>query len=229
MGCSTGVGKYLLPRVIKDFRTLYPQVRFDVTVCTHNSISDLLTNGEVNMVLCSNSIKHVDLEVMPIYNDTVSLIVHPEHRWAELGRISPSELIDEPMIGREDTSGTKHILNDALVKYDIHPDMLNIVMTLTNVEAITLAVENNLGVAFVSRLVAARSVAAGKLAFVEVEGVELKQTINLVRNHRLPITLSQNTLWDYVQQVQPNMINNVAEMVDVRDIVLEDNIYSTSR
>ncbi len=43
---------------------------------------------------------------------------------------------------------------DGLRQHDILPDMLNVVMTLGNVEAIEMAVEEGIGISFVSRLAA---------------------------------------------------------------------------
>jgi DNA-binding transcriptional LysR family regulator len=220
LGCSTGVGKYLLPQLVKDFHNRYPQVRFDVTVCTRDSVLDLLTAGDVNMIFCSNIPKHVDVEAMPIYNDSIALIVPANHRWARVGKITPQELVGEPLIGREDSSGTSQILYETLDDLGIHPDKLNTVISLTNVEAVTLAVENSIGVAFVSRLVAQRSVEVGKVAFVELEGVDLTQTIYLVRNQRLPITLSQNTFWEYIRKERERFHSQSEQnLLDVREIV----------
>jgi DNA-binding transcriptional LysR family regulator len=85
---------------------------------------------------------------------------------------------------------------------------------------VTLAVENSIGVAFVSRLVAQRSVEVGKVAFVELEGVDLTQTIYLVRNQRLPITLSQNTFWEYIRKERERFHSQSEQnLLDVREIV----------
>lgn len=219
LGCSTGVGKYLLPRVMGDFHTCYPQVRFDVTACTRDSVMDLLVNGGLHMVFCSQLCKHPDLEGMPIYLDDLALIVPADHAWARMGKIDAEALLDVPFIAREEHSISSQVVYGALNKLDIHRDMLNIIMTLSNVEALVLAVEHGMGVAFVSRLVAQRSAEMGKVAFVEVDDLCLQQTIYLMRNHRLPITLSQNTFWEFVRKSSEHLdVWEVSDMMKMPTI-----------
>jgi DNA-binding transcriptional LysR family regulator len=74
---------------------------------------------------------------------------------------------------------------------------LNIAMVLGNAEAIAIAVEEGLGVAFVSRLAAARGIALGYVVEIAIEGMELTRDLYLVRNRRLPLTLAQAKFWEF--------------------------------
>ena len=107
-------------------------------------------------------------------------------------------MLDEPLILREELAGTREVLMDHLRQHDVSPDMLNIAMLLGNAEAIAVAVEEELGIAFVSRLAAARGIALGRLVEVSVEGMELSRNIYLARNRRQPLTRAQAKFWDYV-------------------------------
>jgi DNA-binding transcriptional LysR family regulator len=77
--------------------------------------------------------------------------------------------------------------------------MLNNVMNLGNAEAIAIAVEEGIGVAFIPRLVAMRSIALGRVVEVEVEGLTLTHDIYFVRNQRCPMTRSQSALWSFFE------------------------------
>ena len=108
--------------------------------------------------------------------------------------------MDEPIILREDGSGTREVLLEALHDRDISADMLTISMVLGNAEAIEMAVEEGLGVAFVSKLAAARGLALGRVVEIEVEGMSLRRAIFLARNRRFPTTRAQSEFWDFVKQ-----------------------------
>ena len=200
IGCSTASGKYLLPGMIASFRRQFPLVRINVLVSSRESVINKLLNGQVCLAISSKQEGQSDLEYHMFFTDTVILIVPAGHRWAHYGKIYPDDLLDEPIILREEAAGTREVLIDGLRQHDISADMLNVSMELGNAEAIEMAVEEGLGVAFVSRLAAARGLALGRVVEVAVEGMDLARPIHLVRNRRQPITRAQLEFWDFVKK-----------------------------
>jgi DNA-binding transcriptional LysR family regulator len=200
IGCSTASGKYLLPNLIARFRRMFPLVRIDVLITSRDSVIKKLLSGEVAMGVSSRLIEHRDLEFKIFFSDEVILIAPSNHRWAGYRRVYPDDLFDEPMILREECSGTIEVLKAGLLEQDISFDMLNISMGLGNAEAIEMAVEEGIGVAFTSRLAAARGIELGRIVEVEVEGMNLYQKIYLARNQRIPTTLAQSEFWEFVHE-----------------------------
>ncbi len=198
IGCSTASGKYLLPGLIARFRKEYPQVRLNVVIASREAVIAKLLSGEVSLAVSSKLVEHVDLEYQDFFKDDVILIVPASHRWARYRKIYPDDLLDEPLILREELAGTREVLMDHLRQHDISPDMLNIAMVLGNAEAIAVAVEEELGIAFVSRLAAARGMALGRVVEVSIEGMELSRNIYLARNRQQAPTRAQAKFWEYV-------------------------------
>lgn len=213
IGCSTASGKYLLPSLIARFRRMYPMVRANVVVTSRDSVIKKLTSGEVAMGVSSRKIQHRDLEYEDFFADEVILIVPAEHPWANFRRVYPDDLLDEPMILREESAGTIEVLKRGLLEHDISFDMLNIAMVLGNAEAIEMAVEEGIGVAFISRLAAARGIELGRAVEVKVEGMNLYRKIYLVRNQRFPSTRAQSEFWDFVHQPQIELVSQIANPV----------------
>jgi DNA-binding transcriptional LysR family regulator len=210
IGCSTASGKYLLPNLIARYRRVYPLVRVNVLVTSRDSVIKKLVCGEVAMGVSSRRIEHRDLEYKNFFSDEVILIAPADHRWAGFRRVYPDDLLDEPMILREESSGTIEVLKAGLLEHDISFDMLNVTMGLGNAEAIEMAVEEGIGVAFISRLAAARGIELGRIVEVEVEGMKLYRKIYLARNQRIPTTLAQSEFWDFVHQPEVEMSNQIS-------------------
>jgi len=202
LGCSTTSGKYFMPSRIAQFRAQYPAVRVDVQVCSRDVVVQQLLEEDVDFVISSRQLDHRDLEFVPFYVDEATLLVPSAHAWARNRRIYPDDLLDQPIIMREEGSGTYAALYEALRAHDIAPEMLNVTMTLGSAEAVALAVEEGLGVGFVSKLVAARSVALGRAVEVAVEGFDLRHALYFVRNRRTPMTHSQRAFWEFMQVAQ---------------------------
>ena len=199
IGCSTTSGKYLLPGMIARFRRKFPQVRLNVLVTSRDSVINKLINADVPLGVSSKQIEHPDLEYQDFFTDNVILIVPAEHPWAKFRKVYPDDLLDEPMILREELAGTREVLMDGLHAHDISQEMLNVAMVLGNAEAIEMAVEEGLGIAFVSRLAASRGLELGRIVEVEVEGMQLSRDIYLVRNRKQPLTRAQTEFWQFIK------------------------------
>ena len=213
IGCSTASGKYLLPSLIARFRRMYPLVRANVIVTSRDSVIKKLISGEVAMGVSSRRIQHRDLEYEDFFTDEVILIVPADHPWANFRRVYPDDLLDEPIILREESAGTVEVLKKGLLEHDISFDMLNVAMVLGNAEAIEMAVEEGIGVAFISRLAAARGIELGRAVEVKVEGMDLYRKIYLVRNQRYPTTYAQSEFWDFVHQPQGELVSHITNAV----------------
>lgn len=199
VGCSTTSGKYLLPGLIARFRRRFPQLRINVLVSSRDSVIKKLMSGDFPLGVSSKVIEHSELEYQEFYTDHVILIAPANHHWAHFRHIYPDDLLEEPIILREEVAGTREVLIEGLRQHDIQPDMLNVAMTLGNAEAIEMAVEEGLGIAFVSRLAASRGLELGRVVEVEVEGMPLQRKLYMVRNRRFPPTRAQGEFWAFIK------------------------------
>lgn len=205
LGCSTASGKYLLPGLIARFRKLFPQVRVNVLVHNRETVLNKLLGGDFSMGISSRRVEHNDLEYRDFYRDEVILIVPAGHAWARYARIYPDDLQDAPIILREESAGTRQVLFEGLRQHDISPDMLNVVMVLGNAEAIEMAVEEGIGVAFLSRLAAQRGLECGRVVEVEVKGMPLSRDLFLARNRRYPCTRAEAEFWNFTGSTESGL------------------------
>jgi DNA-binding transcriptional LysR family regulator len=203
IGCSTTSGKYLLPGLIARFRRQFPQVRINVSIYSREGVINRLHSGEISLGVTSKRVDHRDLDYQEFYTDEVILIVPAGHRWARYGRIEPEDLLDEPIILREEVAGTHEVLLESLRKHDISPEMLKVAMVLGNAEAIEMAVEEGIGIAFVSRLAASRGLELRRVQEVKVSGMPLSRKLYMVRCQRHPATRAQTEFWDFVRSQTP--------------------------
>ena len=213
VGCSTASGKYLLPNLIARFRRLYPLVRINVMVSSRNSVINKLISGTVAMGISSRRIDHRKLDYQEFFTDEVILVVPAGHRWADYRKIYPDDLLDEPMLLREESAGTLEVLKKGLLEHDISMDMLKVAMGLGNAEAIEIAVEEGIGVAFISRLAATRGIDLGRIVEVDVEGMSLFRNIYIARNQHFPATRAQGEFWDFVLQPIAERVDQLTDLV----------------
>ncbi|MGC8782153.1 MAG: LysR substrate-binding domain-containing protein, partial [Anaerolineae bacterium] len=195
--CSTTVGKYVLPRLVAGFRRKYPDVCVNVHVMSRRAAVDRLLEGRAEVAVVSTRLQHQDLEFRLFLEDQVVLIVPADHPWADGRTVTPEMLLTVPFIMRESTAGTYEALAEGLAQHGLNIERLQVVLTLANAEAIEMSVEAGIGVAFVSKLAAARGLALGKVVAVPVEGMALKRLIYMVRHQRHPDSPLQQAFWDF--------------------------------
>ena len=94
--------------------------------------------------------------------------------------------------------GVRVGLFEALRKHTLSSEILNITMELDNAESIIMAVEEGIGIAFLSRLSAQRDLMLGKIKKIFILGMDLKRDIFMIRNKSQNSTLAQQVFWDFI-------------------------------
>src|SRR3990172_952169 len=140
IGCSTSAGRYLLPTLLATFCHDYPSVHPRVKVMSRDSVVDRLLCRIIPIGISSHRIEHRDIECFPLFEDRIILIVPANHPWADYGHALPADLMDQPLISREELSGTCETVLEGLKCHNITMDTLNVVMELGSAEAIEMAV-----------------------------------------------------------------------------------------
>ena len=105
--------------------------------------------------------------------DEIVLAVPPKHPFAGRAEVTVDELRDQPFILREEGSGTRRSVEAALSKAGLALPKENVRLILGSTQAILQAVEQGLGLGFVSARAASRAEADGHLACVTLAGVDL--------------------------------------------------------
>lgn len=197
LACSTTSGKYVLPRLLARLCERYPHIQVACAVSTRDVALQTLMDGEAHIAITSLREPYREVEYRPFLTDRIVLVVPPHHPWAGVGEIQPAELRDATFIMREEGSGTNEALRDALAAHDVSLSDLNMMMVLGNSEAIRMAVQEGIGAAFVSGLVASEGIRSGALAPVQVAGVDIQQTLYLARHTGRPATSAQTAFWEF--------------------------------
>lgn len=198
LACSTTAGKYILPPLLSGLMARHPQVEVVCQVTQREAALNTLRRGDAHIALTSLRMPFKDVEYRPFLTDSIVLIVPPDHRWANLQEpIVPADLVKEHFIVRETTSGTLDAVRQGLEWHDLSLDHLHTVMELGNAEAIRMAVQEGIGIAFVSAMVALEAVETGRVSVVEVDGLELEKTLYMAYDTDRPATRAQSAFWEW--------------------------------
>ena len=197
VGCSTTPGKYILPLLLARFHKHYPKVTASCRVAPQKQTIEMVCSGEAHFTMASAPYTACrDVEFRQYMTDPLVLIAPLDHPWSKREYIEPEELYDGVFIMRESSSGTLATVQEGLAEAGVGQDRLQVLLELGNPEAIALAVQEGLGVGFVSQIVVTKLVHSG-VARVKVSGLNLEREIYLGRHVRRRPTAAQAAFWDF--------------------------------
>lgn len=206
VGCNTAPGKYILPLLLAKFHQEYPMVRITCQVLPHQQAIGKLSEGKIHFALTNTGDKQQLPSDFQLYLQEPILLITPEdHPWAEKGRISPQELLKAKYIMRESKSGTYQHVKRALQAINVDIERLSTVMEMGTSEAVAIAVEQGLGVGFVSELIMTK-ICRGNIAMIEVDGLNIVQDIYFGRQTFLPTSSAQAVFWDFIRKHAPDIL-----------------------
>jgi DNA-binding transcriptional LysR family regulator len=198
VGCSTTPGKYLLPHILAQFHQSHPFVRATCHVVAQTEALQKVIDGDVHFSLASlNGVRSPELEFHRFYQDEILLVVPNGHSWATLTEIEPQDLYREPFILREEGSGSYEALRVSLAEVGVSVKAMKTLLTLGNSEAITIAIQEGLGIGFISELLLDR-LGQGQITPVKIRGVSIQRDIYITRHARRPATAAQTAFWDFI-------------------------------
>ncbi len=177
IGGSTIPGQYILPRIIKLFKEIYPKVVVYLKVSDTQGVVDGILRGEFDLGVVGAKLKQAELTFEPCCDDEIVLIA-PFH--FEKDEINLEDLYKIPLIKREEGSGTWKNVIQKLDERGIHPAKLNIVGEMGSTEAVKAAVKEGLGLSFVSRRAIELEASLGLIKEVKIKNFKINRKFYLV-------------------------------------------------
>ncbi len=199
VAASTIPGEYLLPGLLAGLRSAYPMVQARLTIAGTSDVAAKLVSGEADVGFLGAAVHHPGLCLEPFGSDEVVVAVPQDHPLAGQTAVSLTELAKQSLILRESGSGTRLSVEAALARQgqSLPPEATALVLGST--AAVIQAVEQGLGVGFVSSRAAAHSTAAGRLACLRLEGVDLRRSLYLARPSRPPGSRAIQAFLDFAR------------------------------
>lgn len=165
-------------RLMARFRALHPDVRVSLNVVNRETLLRQLTGNLIDLALMGQPPEGLDLTARPVMDNPLVVIAATHHPLAEAKKIPLRRLLEEPLVGREQGSGTRGALEKFLASQGLS---FQAAMEMNKNEAIKQAVEAGLGLGVVSLHTVQAELASGQLCVLDVQGFPLKRQWYLVQ------------------------------------------------
>ena len=187
---STIPAQYILPDLLVKFRQRFPEEQFRIVESDSSTVIEQVASHLVDIGFSGTVIEKANCKYIPFYQDDLVVIMPNSKKYQRIVKEQKSiEWIEsEPLIMREEGSGTRKEAEKQLKKMGIAAEDLQIVATIENPEAIKRSVKSGLGITIISRLAAADEIESGEVLEFPFSQNGSGRNLNLVynKNYRLP-------------------------------------------
>lgn len=169
VGASTTIAEFLLPRILGEFKSKYPNVRPRLIVANSETIETRVVEHTIDIGFIESSSHQPNLQTEICCEDELQVICNPRFPLARMKEVTPSQLSEHPFVSREPGSGTREFTEVYLRKHGVDIDHMLPVMELGSPVAVLEVVETGLGYAIASRTSVIKSLRLGDLVSIPLK------------------------------------------------------------
>lgn len=186
LGASTIPEQYILPEVLPKY---IKRNKSELKIFQGDSINiiDKIINKEVEVGLVGTEIESSSLIFEPFFRDKLVVITPVNDKYKKMKEegFRVNDLLKEPIIMREEGSGTRKEIKEFLKAHNFDINNLNVIATLNSIEAIKKSVQNNMGISIVSNLAVEDFVKDNKVLVFEFKETDMYRNLYIVRNKEM--------------------------------------------
>jgi len=182
LAASTDSFEYLLPGLMADYARLHPSCRFVLVNGDSTFVHEQLHNQSARIGFCGTALNRRELDYRAVCRDKLVMITPNTGRYQRMQQrgLYGRDLLDEPMIERSQTSGTKKEFDRYLENNGMSERKLRIVARMNQADAVKSSVVSGLGVAIVSQMAAKKYESSGDLLVFDLDEEGAYRDIYLV-------------------------------------------------
>ena len=167
IGASTTIAEYMLPSLLGDFKSKYPDIKLSLQVGNTEHIVSMVEDNVIDLGVVEAPVLNKSLAVTLCHTDPLVAILPKNHALARKKSITPAELFkDSAYICREEGSGTREVVQTYLEEQGVDSTKIDIAMELGSPEAIKGAVEGGMGISILSRTTLEKEMKLSSLAVI---------------------------------------------------------------
>ncbi len=189
IAASTVPAQYLLPEILAEYKKKHPKVQFMIKETDSAGVVRQVAGHMSDIGFLGTMPEKRSCQCIAFYRDELVIVMPNQDRYRQI-RETQSGLdwiLEEPIIMREEGSGTRKEAERLLKKSGIDVSELNIAAAMENPETVKRAVKNGMGISVMSRLTVQEELESGGMIEFPVN-VKSTRTINMIYNGENPLS-----------------------------------------
>ena len=192
----------ILPKTLKIFAIEYPGIIVHIMEDYGPTVALKVISGEVEFGVAPLTDHHSANSFEECYKDKFVMIAHSSLGLLNRDQLTSQSIVRENFIKMHPDSGTRKLIENALMGQQIY---LNGTYEVTHLPAVLSLVANNLGISAVPYL-SSSNVADPPIATREIRGMVISSSIGIITNRNTNLTPAAAKLKPIVKNVFENQI-----------------------
>lgn len=167
IAASTVPAQYLLPEILAKFRQKYPKEQFQILESDSTGVVEQVAARTVDIGLTGTELSKKHCEFLPFYEDDLIVITPNTEQFRRRKQGKEDTVLEwlrsEPLIMREEGSGTRKETMKILQQLGLRIEGLNVIASVENPETIKRSVSSGMGISVLSALSARDAVSNGSV------------------------------------------------------------------
>ena len=173
LGASAQACRFLLPPLLKKFKKVQGDCRFEVKCEDTPDCINLLEDGSLDLAITLSPYNTSDIDFVPCFNDELRVVVSPSHEWAKSGKVDWESAYKESFILYNRNSYTFRILSNYLDKIGLR---ISSFMEISSPEASKELIKVDMGVGVLADWAIKEESARGELVSLPIGPKKLSRT-----------------------------------------------------
>ncbi len=196
IGTSTIPGVYLLPRMMSDFQKKYPSISFQILISDSEGVIESISKHSLLLGFVGARLDDEEIDYIPFIEDELIAVSSPS--FTKNTVMSLSELVQMPMVFREEGSGTRKVTERFLENAGIDTSSLNIASIFGSTDAVKQAVKAGLGITIISKFSVADELEHNLLKEIKISDVQMKRRFYIVTHRKRTLPRIYDVFLEYI-------------------------------
>ena len=183
IGASTTIAQNILPRILALFKKAYPNISFSFVEGNTDSISLQVIAEKIDIALVEGNSHFPQLAYEPFAKDEIVLVTRSLSSLSKQPEITPQELLEIPLVLREQGSGTLDVVFKALNQVKINPKDLKVEAQFQNSSSIKQYLAHSETAAFLSIQSILKELKYNELSIIEIQELDIFRTFQFIQLH----------------------------------------------
>ncbi|MEH7108768.1 selenium metabolism-associated LysR family transcriptional regulator [Bacillus sp. JJ1764] len=199
IAASSVPGEFMLPKMVKEFRELYPDIIFHIDQASSKNVAEKVLNGSVDLGILGEKYANEKLCYIPIFKEKLVLVTSKQVDIS--GPVQIQDILHLPFVMRSSDSGTNAILERFLKKKHITKDQFNIIAFIEDGQSLMQFVVQDVAISILSEIAAREYQRQNMLEMHEICDFDDERFFYLVYNVQKTQSIFSKLFIDYAPEL----------------------------
>lgn len=174
--------KHLLPSILKEFLSNYPDVSFNIEDKDSKKVVKAILDGETDFGIIGAKYSSNNLSYIELMDDKLILIVpnNEDFPFENYSLVDKDIIFKNPLILREEGSGTRNVIENTFLENGLDISKLKTIAYIQDTETIKELVSLGVGISFISEKSVNNDIQLGKYKAFYIKDLNFERTFYFV-------------------------------------------------